>query len=89
MVGIHNPKNIHDNMHWKPGFQLSNQSLSNPCHNKQKFMDTHQGENSKTGKRKRKKKLEKEKENHKQGKKKSPKLEKEIKIQKLELEKTK
>jgi hypothetical protein len=34
MVGIHNPKNIHVNMHWKPNFQLSNQSLSNPCHNK-------------------------------------------------------
>jgi len=44
-------------------------------------MDMHQGENSETGKRKRK-------ENHKQGKK-NPKLEKEIKIQKLELEKKK
>ncbi len=59
MVGMHNPKNIHDNMHWKPSFQLSNQSLSNPCHNKQKFMDMHQGENSETGKRKRKKKTRK------------------------------
>jgi hypothetical protein len=34
--GIHNPKNIHDTMGWKPNFQLPHQIFCNSCQNTQK-----------------------------------------------------